>query len=243
MDAIKLFHGEISKDLLMKQAQFEKLRGKLLRGAADFYGKLEGLLKDRNDEASREALGRAYEELGELTISIGDSKDALGVFRKALAVRRVLADERGGDDAVKLDVARNLRSIGVLLETIGDRPAAMAAYDEALAIIKRLKPAAAMTEPIYRVEGRIHHAVGWLYHLMGQEEESVNWLRKSCEVLEKGIAASAGGTTSPADKESRRLLAGTLNAMAGPLGTLGRLSEALAGTVPGARDPAEAGRP
>ena len=63
---------------------------------------------------------------------------------------------------------------------------------------------------------------------MGQEEESVNWLRKSCEVLEKGIAASQGGTTSPVDNQSRLLLAGSLNAIAGPLGTLGRLSEALA---------------
>ena len=92
MEAIKMFHGEISKDLLLKQAEFQTLRGKLLRGAADFYGKLQRLLKDRQDEASREALGRAYEELGELTISIGDSKDALGVFQKALAVRRGLAD-------------------------------------------------------------------------------------------------------------------------------------------------------
>ena len=104
----------------------------------------------------------------------------------------------------------------------------MASYDEALAIIKRLKPDAAMTEPIYRVEGRIHHAVGWLYHLMGQEEESVDRLRKSCEVLEKGISASQGGTTSPVDRQSRLLLAGSLNAIAGPLGTLGRQSEALA---------------
>ncbi len=228
MEAIKLFHGEISKDLLLKQAEFQTLRGKLLRGAADFYGKLQRLLKDRHDEASREALGRAYEELGELTISIGDSKDALGVFQKALAVRRTLAHERGGDDNVELDVVRNLRSIGVLLETVGDRSAAMASYDEALAIIERLRPDAAMTEPIFRVEGRIHHAVGWLYHLMGQEEESVNWLRKSCEVLEKGIAASQGGTTSPVDMQSRLLLAGSLNAIAGPLGTLGRLSESLA---------------
>ena len=60
MEAIKLFHGEISKDLLLKQSQFQKLRGKLLRGVADFYGKLEGLIKDRKDQASREALGLRY---------------------------------------------------------------------------------------------------------------------------------------------------------------------------------------
>ena len=53
MEAIKLFHGDISKDLLLKQKQFETLRAKLLRGAADFYAKLEGLLKERQDKGSR----------------------------------------------------------------------------------------------------------------------------------------------------------------------------------------------
>ncbi len=67
MSAIKLFHGEVSEDLLMKEKQFEGLRTKLLRGAAEFYGKLEGLLAGQTDPASRAALGRAYNELGELT--------------------------------------------------------------------------------------------------------------------------------------------------------------------------------
>jgi len=44
MEAIKLFHGEVSEDLLMKEKQFEGLRTKLLKGAADFYGRLEDLL-------------------------------------------------------------------------------------------------------------------------------------------------------------------------------------------------------
>ena len=44
-DAIRLFHGEVSEDLLLKEKRFESLRHKLLRGAADFYGKLEALLQ------------------------------------------------------------------------------------------------------------------------------------------------------------------------------------------------------
>ena len=47
MSAIKLFHGEVSEDLLIKERQFEGLRTRLLRGAAGFYGKLEGLLGAR----------------------------------------------------------------------------------------------------------------------------------------------------------------------------------------------------
>ena len=45
MEAIKLFHGEVGDDLVLKADQFKPLRDKLLRGALDFYGKLEGLLK------------------------------------------------------------------------------------------------------------------------------------------------------------------------------------------------------
>ncbi len=91
MSAIKLFHGEVSDDLLMKEKQFEGLRTKLLRGAADFYGKLEGLLKGQTDPKSRAALGKAYDELGELTGKIGNKPEALAVHLKALAVRRELA--------------------------------------------------------------------------------------------------------------------------------------------------------
>ena len=228
MEAIKLFHGDISKDLLLKQKEFEALRAKLLRGAADFYGKLEGLLKDRQDKQSRAALGRAYEELGRLTFSVGDSPRALNVFRKAVNVRRVLSEEPDADDAIKLDLARSISSNGELLEGIGNRTAAMAAYEEALAMAKRLKPADAMTEPIYRVEGRITQNIGWLYHLMGQEETSVLWLRKACEILDKGIASSSGGTGSQSVRDSRALLGATLNALSGPLGALRRSSETLA---------------
>ena len=41
LEAIKLFHGDVSEDLLLKQKPFEALRKKLLSGAAEFYGKLE----------------------------------------------------------------------------------------------------------------------------------------------------------------------------------------------------------
>ncbi len=140
MDAIKLFHGEISKDLLLKQDQFRKLRDKLLRGAADFYGRLEGLLRQRTDGESRAALGRAYEELGELTINIGDSSDALATYRQAVDVRR---GTRGGTGGDRRDQARpgaqpllprlpagmdlrQARGQGLLRSGMGDRQGAQA---------------------------------------------------------------------------------------------------------------------
>ncbi len=37
MDAIKLFHGEVSEDLLLKEQQFESLRTKLFFPRADIH--------------------------------------------------------------------------------------------------------------------------------------------------------------------------------------------------------------
>ena len=132
MDAVRLFHGEVSEDLLLKEKPFETLRSKLLRGAAGFYGKLEGLLRGQTDRASRAALGRAYDELGELTDKIGSKPEALAVHRKALAVRRELAEAPESDAATRADAARSLLAIGWLRHRTGDMSAALASYEESL---------------------------------------------------------------------------------------------------------------
>ena len=82
MDAVKLFHGEVSEDFLLKEKPFEALRTKLLQGAAGFYGKLQGLLAGQTDRPSRTALALAYDELAELTDKIGSMPEALAVRRR-----------------------------------------------------------------------------------------------------------------------------------------------------------------
>jgi serine/threonine-protein kinase len=132
MEAIKLFHGEVSEDLLLKEKAFTGLRSKLLKGATEFYGKLERLLEGQRDPASRAALGRAYSELADLIREIGTGSESAAVHRKALVVRRELASRPGADTGTTLDVARSLISLGYSLEVSGDRAGAMAPYEEAL---------------------------------------------------------------------------------------------------------------
>jgi hypothetical protein len=91
MEAIKLFHGQVGNDLVLKADRFKSLRDKLLRGAADFYGRLNGLLHDQPDRASRAAMGNAYFELGGLITNIGDQQAALAAHQQGLVVRRALA--------------------------------------------------------------------------------------------------------------------------------------------------------
>ena len=131
MEAIKLFSGDVSEDLLLKQKLFQALRAKLLEGASGFYGKLQGLLDGQPDPQSRSELGRAYAELAELTSRIGKTSDAVALHRKGLAVRRELASQPGADADATLDVVRSLHELGVLLGTAGDRPGRLASYEEA----------------------------------------------------------------------------------------------------------------
>ncbi len=84
--AIGMFHGEVSQDLLLKESKFEDLRNACWKSAARFYGELETLLKSQSDHESQVALGRAYLDLGQLTDKIGDKQKALEIHQKGLAI-------------------------------------------------------------------------------------------------------------------------------------------------------------
>ncbi len=138
MEAVGIFHGEVSEDLLLKEKSFADLRARLLKGAADFYGKLERLLEGQADPQSRAALGRAYHALGKLTVTVGKRAEALAVQRKGLAVRRELAASPGAETEAVLDVARSLYDTGVTLDSTGDSAGSAASTAEALALVEGL---------------------------------------------------------------------------------------------------------
>ncbi len=160
MDAIKLFHGEVSEDLLMKEKQFEGLRTKLLKGAADFYGRLEDLLKGQTDRESCAALGKAYVELAELTGKIGDQRAALAVHRKALAVHRALASEPGADFGIKLEVARSLTASGWLERSIGDMAKALESFEQARKLAEEAGTEKGAAQPAKGVLGTVYSMIG-----------------------------------------------------------------------------------
>ena len=95
LDAIKTFHGGVSEELLLKEKQFDGLRTRLLRGATDFYRRLEVLLAGQADHRSRAGLGQAYHDIGELTAQIGSQPEALAALRRGLELRLALAAEAG----------------------------------------------------------------------------------------------------------------------------------------------------
>jgi serine/threonine-protein kinase len=132
MEAIKLFHGDVTEDLLLKEKPFAGLRSRLLTGAAAFYSKLERLLAGQSDPVARRALGHAYFELAELTYDIGNMAEAIAVHRKGLEVRRELAGRPGADADAGLDVARSLIRLGNSLDDVNDNAGALVALEDAV---------------------------------------------------------------------------------------------------------------
>ena len=138
MEAIGLFHGEVSEDILLKEDRFKSLRKKLLSGAAGFYSRLEGLLAGQEDRRSLAAMGDAYIGLGLVTSKIGSKLEALAVLRKGLAVRRKLAGAVGDSQGATLNVARSLLEVATVAEETGDIPGAFAGYDQSRALAEGL---------------------------------------------------------------------------------------------------------
>ncbi|OJW22696.1 MAG: hypothetical protein BGO49_01595 [Planctomycetales bacterium 71-10] len=118
MDAVGALRRKVADEPLLKESQFAPLRAGLLREAADFYARLEGMLRGRDDSGSLAALAGAYYELGDLTEQTGSKDEALAFHEKALKIRRELP--RGGDEDGPLDLARSLVATARLGAAVGD---------------------------------------------------------------------------------------------------------------------------
>jgi serine/threonine protein kinase len=138
LDAIKTFHGGVSEDLLLKEKQFDALRTKLLRGATDFYQRLESLLAGQADDRSRAALGQAYHDIGELTARIGSQAEALAALKRGMELRLGLAAEANADAATKLKAGQSLIAVGDLQEATGELSAALASFEQARDLLEPL---------------------------------------------------------------------------------------------------------
>jgi tetratricopeptide (TPR) repeat protein len=221
MEAIKLFHGEVSEDLLLKERQFEALRGKLLTGAAGFYGKLENLLAGQPDVQSRAALGRAYSELGDLTAQVGKTQDAVAVHRKALAVRRELAANPGADADAVLDVVRSLLALGVWLGSTGDVAEQVASYQEALGLADGLVSAGRGGDDA-RFE--LSKCLDWMSEQVAQKrpEDGLEMVRRA-QAIGRDLVARNRSVTRYLERLASAVFATGLR-----LSTVGRPAECIA---------------
>jgi serine/threonine-protein kinase len=222
IDAIKLFHGEVSEDLLLKEKQFDRLRSRLLRGAADFYGKLEELLTGQADRRSRSALGKAYHELGELTDQIGSKTEALVVHHKALAVRQDLAADPRANAETKADVARSLLAVGTLLQETGRLDEAVQVFERARTLSEGLAEVNPRSDSIRGVLAYCFYRIGWTLYLRRESTEALTAYERARTIFQTLTEAN------PTNIDYLRGLSWCYNDIGIELQAIGRLDDALA---------------
>jgi tetratricopeptide (TPR) repeat protein len=220
LKAIAVFHTSVSEDALLKNPEFRELRTKLLKEAAGFYADLEKLLAGKTDAKSRKLLATGYFQLGDLTAKIGDQKEALAVYRKALALRRELAAAEGADVETRLEVARSLRAVGNLLVSTGDMAGALSAFQEQRDLAKALE-AESPTDVVRTQLAYGHHGIGFVLLQTGRPAEGLQELQKALAVRQKLADAN------PAVTAFQRDLAQSLFHIGHVLQDTGKLPEAL----------------
>jgi tetratricopeptide (TPR) repeat protein len=218
VEAVGLFHGDVSKDLLLKEKQFDGLRNKLLRAAASFYEKLGRMLKDQNDPASRATLGKAYHELGDLTSRIGTRQETLDVYGKALAVRRELADRPDAGPEAALDVARTLLAVGFFQGL----DSGLASFKEALAMADQLENRSGLSDGIREVRATANMRIASRVGNVGRMDEFDAAMERS-RVAWQGLVDA-----HPSDHTYARSLAAIYDLSAMVLMQTGKIPEGMA---------------
>jgi tetratricopeptide (TPR) repeat protein len=217
VDAIKTFHTGVSEDFLLKQVQFKALRGRLLKSAADFYGRLGALLREENDRASRRALAASNFELADLADKVGGKEDALRVHRAVLAVREALFSGPGADFAARVDVGRSLIAVARLLHETGQTNDAMATFRRAESLLEGL----AAPDPAARAAlADCRSRLGYLLSKTGQSADALSaYLQARAD--QEALAAAPG-----VSNDLRRALGDTVKRIAILFEETGRLAEA-----------------
>jgi serine/threonine-protein kinase len=220
-EAIRTFHTGVSEDILLKQEEFKALRTKLLRGAREFYRKLEQLLQGQRDRDSRVALGRAYLEVGELTYELDAVDEAQAIFRRAVALFEALSSEND-DDESRRALAHSQKSLAMTLMSVGRDDDALAAsrrsrdlfrgLAEADPADRRLRSEWADAELLYSA------ALSSSHRPAAEELEAIERARS---IVEADVGAGPGSV------DSQALLADVYHSLAWTLEEAGRIEQAL----------------
>jgi serine/threonine-protein kinase len=221
-EAIRTFHTGVSEDVLLKQEEFKALRTKLLRGAREFYRKLEGLLQGQKDRDSRLALGRAYFEVGELTRQLDSIAEAEEIVRRALALFETLSGEDPANPEPRHALARCLKSLSMILTGVGRNDEALAAAERSRRLVRELAEADPSDRRLRRewAEGEMFYAMCLSGH--DRSQEALEAIQRARTILEDP------GAKAPPSEDPGLELSEVYGALALILEDAGRPDEALA---------------
>jgi serine/threonine-protein kinase len=220
-EAIRTFHTGVSEDILLKQEQFKALRTKLLRGAREFYQRLEGFLQGK-DRDSRLALGRAYLEVSELTRQLDSVDEASLVLRRALDLFEGLSRENPADEESQRGLALGERALSIIKYMVGQEDEGFAAELRSRELFRALAAGHPDDRQLRRDWAESERHIAASLDIRDRRTEAIEAIERA-----RGILATSDKQGPPSDAWEAELLEihGT-RAMI--LGDSGRSDEALA---------------
>jgi serine/threonine-protein kinase len=219
MEAVNLFHGEVSEDLQLQEDQFDSLRAKLLRGAASFYSKLEGLLEGP-DPRSRAALGLVYHRMGQLLSDLRKPPESLESYERAMAIQQELVDANPGVAEFRSELASTLSEYAVRLWDSGRPDESMVFHRRAREIQRELVDGHPQTTEFRRALALSESSIGALLRYTGHPTEALESFERALAIL-LPLAES-----NPSSAALQNTLAHTLMRIGAVLVETGRPAEA-----------------
>jgi eukaryotic-like serine/threonine-protein kinase len=221
-EAIRSFKEGVEQEDALKEDRLRPLRDKLLGSARRFYDRLGDLLKGKIDAASKVELADSFMELAELIDEIGQRPDAQAAFKKAVAIRRELAEGPGAGAVERFKLGQALSALGFAAFELADHAGSLAAHEEAIALVEPVATGPGATFEARRTLGLAHESAGRVLEATGKIAEALASYRRACELAE-ALAAE-----HPEIPDYRRNLAVSHNCVGTTLEKTGDLAGALA---------------
>ena len=217
VEAIRTFHTGVSEDFLLKEEKFKDLRNRLLKSAAEFYGKLSALLEREAGPGVASGAGAGQLRAGEPDMEGWSYGGRAGGAPGRAGGREALALEQGAATTVKVEVGRSLTAVATMLSSTGNTVEALATCRRSESLLTELAVGdAAAREALAAC--RCH--IGGILLRMGRTDEAMatyKLARADQEALTGATGASNG---------ARRALADTADRIGFLLRYTGKLSEA-----------------
>ncbi len=159
---------------------------------------LDGLAAESAGDATlRRELATAYEKVADVQggyrqANLGESAGAIESYRKALAIRLALPQDR----ELQREVLRNYGKLGEVLAGSGDSAAAIANSRIAVGLAERLAAEPGATSQDRRNLGSVYVSLGWQLARSGESARGLMLMNQGTAVFESLVDADAADSRS-----------------------------------------------
>jgi eukaryotic-like serine/threonine-protein kinase len=181
LKALEEFESITNDAALLREPQFEPLRGKLLRKVLGIYKDLQASLEEDASSESRLQLSVAYARIASVSWELGLHEEALASHRQALALVEKMAAAAPDDRGLQAALATCHTRIGFTLRTRGDSAHALRPYELAREIQERLVHDAPF-------EPRHQEALSWTLSNIGVIEQDLGRPASALHFHQRAIA-------------------------------------------------------